>query len=95
MCCCFSASTGEARKLQRLLNKGKQGIEKSLNIETIIRNLKNLKIIIKDRFFTEEIRYKVQHDQKNIIDIDTSEEEGEEREEAENGAEESKELESS
>ena len=57
MCCCCKSSTAESRKLQKLLERGQEGIEKSLNFETIIRNLKNLKIIIKEKYFTEELRY--------------------------------------
>ena len=44
-----------------------------MDIVKIIRNLKQIKIFIKNRFFDKVTKFQIQHNKKNIIDLeDTS-----------------------
>lgn len=41
-----------------------------MSLERIIRTLRNLKTFIKTRFITDEIKFKLEHNHKNVIDLD-------------------------
>ena len=45
-----------------------------MNIGKIIKNIRYLKIIIKDFLMTPQLKYELKHSDENIIDVDCSEE---------------------
>ena len=60
------------RKLLRLFNQGKDKIQYELNIIKIIKNLKDLRILVKNKFLDDETRLQIKHNQKNIINIEST-----------------------
>ncbi len=54
-----------------LYKLGKKRMKNELNISKLVKNLRNLKILIKNSFLNEKISYMIYHSQKNTLDIDT------------------------
>jgi hypothetical protein len=74
MCClnrCLSfSSKSKMGKILYLYKEGSERIENDLSIERIIKNLRDIKIVIKNTLMTEKERFRIQHNQKNVIDLD-------------------------
>ena len=66
---CWSKS--KKKRLDRLLEQGSKRIEGELNIVKILNDLRNLKILLKNSILTKEIKEKIAHTGKNIIDLDS------------------------
>ena len=54
----------------KLYEKGQERIESELDIVKIIRSIRNMKVLLKNSFMDEEIKYKILHSKKNLINID-------------------------
>jgi hypothetical protein len=60
-------------KLMKLYINGTEKLEKELDIVKIIKYLKNLRILVKDKFFKDKVElFKIEHDKKNVINLDES-----------------------
>lgn len=59
------------KKLNRLIELGSKRIDGELNVVKIMNDLRNLKILLKSVVMTKEIKDKISHTGKNIIDIDS------------------------
>ena len=58
--CLYSKDEDETLKhLHTLFQKGEQQIEKDFSIEKIIKNLRDLKIVVKSEMLTDELKLKV------------------------------------
>ena len=56
-----------------MYNKSSDKLEKEFNIVKIIKNLKDLRILIKNKFIDDLTKFQINHNTKNIIDLeDTS-----------------------
>ena len=53
-----------------MYKKGVDRLEKELCIEKAVKNIRDMKILIKSKFMTEEEKFKVMHNFKNIIDLE-------------------------
>ena len=53
------------------MDLGSQKIEGELNVVKIMNDLRNLKILLKNTLLTKEIKDKISHTGKNIIDLDS------------------------
>jgi len=63
---CFKERT----KLQKLYEVGQEKLEVEMDIVKIIKNLKFLRILMKQYVADEEMQFKIRHDPKNVIDLD-------------------------
>ena len=59
-------------KLIKLFDKASEKIDKELNVVKVIRNLRNLKILIKNTFMNDEMKEEIKYSNKNIIDLEES-----------------------
>ena len=75
----MSPKTGRSRnqkdRLTKLMNEGSDKVHKYLNIEKLIKNLKDMKILLKNQQ-SDSLREQLTYDKKNVIDLDNSESEG-------------------
>jgi len=56
--------------MNRLYKLGKNRLQSEFNISKLIKNLRYLKILIKNSFMNEKINFMIYHSNKNILDID-------------------------
>lgn len=68
--CCFK----RREKFLKLYNKGQDRIDAELDIVKIMKNLRNIKILMRNSFMDDEIKYQITHARKNLLNIDTSSE---------------------
>jgi len=69
-CRCF----GKKSKLKKLIKVGLERMEKDMNIERLIKNLRNIKIFFKlSQFLNNEDKFKIQYNHKNVINLDSDE----------------------
>ena len=61
--------------MNMLYKLGKKRIQKELDISKLVKNLRNLKILVKNSFLNEKIGFMIYHSRKNILDIDIENEE--------------------
>jgi len=61
--------------MNMLYKLGKERIQKELDISKLVKNLRNLKILVKNSFLNEKIGFMIYHSRKNILDIDIENEE--------------------
>lgn len=54
-----------------LYKLGKKRMRSELNISKLVKNLRNLKILIKNSFLNDKISYMIYHSLKNTLDIDS------------------------
>ena len=47
-------------------------LEKDLSIGKLIKNLRDMKLASKSEMMNTELRLKIQHDPRNLIDLDSS-----------------------
>jgi hypothetical protein len=59
-------------KLIKLFDKASEKIVKELNVVKVIRNLRNLKILVKNTFMNDEMKEEIKYSNKNIIDLEES-----------------------
>ena len=53
-----------------LYNQGLKKMNKELDIIKLVKNLRYLKILVKNSFINEKIKYMIINSEKNAIDID-------------------------
>jgi hypothetical protein len=56
--------------MNTLYKLGKKRIQSEFNISKLIKNLRYLKILVKNSFLNEKINFMIYHSKKNILDID-------------------------
>jgi len=56
--------------MNTLYKLGKNRIQSEFNISKLIKNLRYLKILVKNSFLNEKINFMIYHSKKNILDID-------------------------
>ena len=61
------------KKLQKLKAKGADKIETELNIVKIMNYLRNFKVVLKNSLLTKDVKQKIKHTGKNLIELDSSE----------------------
>lgn len=62
-------------KFQQIYNETGDKIETELNIIKIIKNLKDIKILMKYSLLTKELKHQIRHSEKYLIDLDAEIEE--------------------
>lgn len=63
------------KKLSLLFEEGKSRISKELDIVKIIKTLRYMRILLKNSLLTPEMRFKIEHAERNFINIDLSDDE--------------------
>lgn len=56
----------------RLKQKGSSMLKKELNMVKIVKGLRDLKILAKHYLIYDKIKFNIDHNQRNIIKIDSS-----------------------
>lgn len=56
----------------KLFDKATEKVDKELNVVKVIRNLRNLKILVKHTFMNDEMKEEIKYSNKNIIDLEES-----------------------
>ena len=59
------------KKLQILKEKGAGKIEAELNIVKIMNYLRNFKVVLKNSLLTKDVKEKIRHTGKNLIELDS------------------------
>ena len=59
-------------KFIKLYDKGQDRIDTELDIVKMMKSLRNMKILMRNSFMDEEVKYQITHAKKNLINIDTS-----------------------
>lgn len=57
-----------------MLHEGKRRIEKELDIVKIMKSIRNVKILMKNSLLSPDVKFQIAHAEKNLIDLETSEE---------------------
>ena len=55
-----------------MYKKGKEKIETDLNIDKFLKTIRDLKVVVKQQLMDSQLNYKVQHNPKNLIDLESS-----------------------
>lgn len=61
------------KKLQKLKEMGADKIEGELNIVKIMNYLRNFKVVLKNSLLTKDVKEKIKHTGKNLIELDSGE----------------------
>ena len=59
------------KKLQKLKTQGADKIEGELNIVKIMNYLRNFKVVLKNSLMTKDVKEKIKHTGKNLIELDS------------------------
>lgn len=62
-------SRKRAEKLEFIFEKGRDKVNTSLNIATLIKNSRTLKILLENLILSDEIVHRIDHHDDNIIDV--------------------------
>ena len=62
-----------------MLHDGKRRIEKELDILKIMKSIRNVKILMKNSLLSPDVKFQIAHADKNVIDLELSEEISSER----------------
>jgi hypothetical protein len=60
------------RQYQRLYDKGQERIEEQLDIVKLLRNLKDMNILLKSSLMSKKVLFDIQHAENYLIDVDHS-----------------------
>jgi hypothetical protein len=58
-------------RLRKLYDDGLERFETELGVERIIKQSRDLRIFVFQNLVNEELKYKIQHNFKNVIDINS------------------------
>lgn len=62
-------------KFDKLYDKAYAQIQNELDLKRLMKNVRNLKLIMKNSMLTPEVKYQLLHMEKNVINVDTTTEE--------------------
>jgi len=71
--CCWS----KKEKYQRLYEKGQEKIESELDIVRLTKNLRYMKILLRNSLMSRRVKFDIMHQEKNLIDVSNDEDEAE------------------
>ena len=57
----------------KLYSLGKERIEKDFRAEKLIKNLKDIKLVIKSKLYEQDFKFQVEYNNKNVIDLEEEE----------------------
>ena len=57
-----------------MIHDGKKRIEKELDILKIMKSIRNVKILMKNSLLSPDVKFQIAHADKNLIDLEASEE---------------------
>ena len=72
ICECLFYKNCWKNKLKKLLKKGREKLHEEVDIIKILKELRDLKVIIKHSLMNPEIKFQIQHTEENLIDLDES-----------------------
>ena len=56
----------------QLYKKGSERIEQELSFEKMIKSIRDMKILIKKEILNEDLKFQIQHAEKNVINLEGS-----------------------
>jgi len=56
-------------RLKKLYHDGTHRLEQELDILKILKSLRNMKILLKNKFLDEEMQFQIEHNNKNVISL--------------------------
>ena len=62
------------KRLLKMIHDGKRRIERELDILKIMKSIRNVKILMKNSSLSPEVKFQIAHAEKNLIDLEASEE---------------------
>jgi len=71
-CCCKPGK--HIIKLDTMYKKGEEKLEKDMNLDRILRKLREIHLTLKNNFWNKEMRFLNENYKKNVIQIDETEE---------------------
>ena len=69
-CCCSPKLWKNVHKFKKLYRVGENRIEKELNIVKIMKNIKDIKICLRNSIMDDRTKYEIRHSNKKVIDLD-------------------------
>ena len=57
-------------KLIKLYNMGAERIEADTSMEKLVKTLRDIKILVKNQFMDEDLKFQIQQNHKNVIDLE-------------------------
>ena len=70
--CCSFKCWPKHSKYNKLFAEGEKRIKSALNMVKIVKNLRQLKILMNNSLMSPEVKFMLQHAEKNFIDLDGS-----------------------
>ena len=65
--CCW----GKKRKMQRLYEEGQDRIETELDLVKLMKNLRNMKVLMRNSLMNKQVKFDILHSYKNLINLDS------------------------
>ena len=62
-------------KFDKLYSKAYTQIQNELDLKRLMKNMRNLKLVMKNSMLTPEVKYQLLHMEKNVLNVDTTTEE--------------------
>ena len=69
---CCTNQTPRGLRLNRLWERGTKRLEHDFDVERLVKQLRDIRIFFRERVFDEKIRFQIQHNKKNVIDVEES-----------------------
>jgi len=69
-CCCKPKTWKNVNKFKKLYRIGENRIEKELNIVKIMKNIKDIKICLRNSIMDDRVKFEIGHTNKKVIDVD-------------------------
>ena len=67
-----TTQTPRGLRLNRLWERGTKRLEHDFDVERLVKQLRDIRIFFRERVFDEKIRFQIQHNKKNVIDVEES-----------------------
>lgn len=73
--CITKACWKRKDKFDKLYDKAYKQIQNELDLKRLMKNMRNLKLVMKNSMLTPEVKYQLAHMEKNVLNVDTTSEE--------------------
>lgn len=57
-------------RLDKLYKLGTKRLDEDLSIERIVKGLRDVKILVKQQFLDEKLKFEIYHNRKNVLDLE-------------------------
>lgn len=67
---CMAPAGSNNEKLMKLYKLGQERLHNDLSMEKMVKSIRDMKILLKNKFLDDDLKFQIYHNRKNVIDLE-------------------------